>query len=190
MKLSVDQKIVCEIDSKLIDNIFNNIIENDWNIDDYRNKAENMLDVNSIPIFHSKLCGISQNALLTVEKKPLFDKYYPLIKPILDILKKYYNFNYHTSFLAKLKSNGKIGIHSDSGKFLIDCHRIHVPIKTNEKVVYWINNKEYYWEKGFIYEFDNTLPHGVFNNSDEERIHLIINLYNLNSKDLEKTNKI
>jgi aspartyl/asparaginyl beta-hydroxylase (cupin superfamily) len=47
-----------------------------------------------------------------------------------------------------------------------------------------IDKNMYYWERGKIYEFDNTRLHGVYNNSNEYRIHLVINLYNLSDEQL------
>ena len=190
MKLPVDQKKVCEIDKIIIDNILKNIVEEDWFIDNYRNNAGNMHDTNSIPIFHSIACGQDPDALLTVKKRLLFEKFYPLILPILDKLKNYYDYNYHTSFLARLNPYGTIAEHVDSGDFLTKCHRIHVPIKTNKNVTYWINNKPYYWKVGNVYEFDNLNQHRVNNNSNQERIHLILNLYNLSEDELSTLNKL
>ena len=189
MKLLEDQKIVCKIDGEIIDNILKNIKEEEWFIDDYRNLAGNMQDTNSIPIFHSVRCGTSPNALLTVERRVLFEKFYPLITPILNELKKYYEYNYHASFISRVNPHGIIGQHADRGSFLERCHRIHVPLKTNENVIYWIDGKSYYWEVGNVYEFNNLLQHAVINNSDQERIHLVLNLYNLPEDELSLLNK-
>ena len=42
-------------------------------------------------------------------------------------------------------------------------------------------NYEYkYLEKGYIYEINNALVHGVENNSNEDRIHLIIDFIDSN----------
>lgn len=185
MKLDVDQKIICKIADNLIQNILDAIDKDDWFVEDYRNSASGMNGVNSIPIFHSKDCADRSDALLTVKKGKLFGKYYPLVKPILNELKKYYYFNYHASFLARLNPRQTITSHVDIGDFLLKCNRIHVPLKTNPKVIYLINGEKYYWKRGFIYEFDNTLWHGVYNKSDEDRIHLILNLYNLSEKELK-----
>jgi hypothetical protein len=190
MKLDIDQKIICSIEASLLEKIVANIDDNDWYVDDYRNSACNMQDVNSIPIFHSAKCAISSNALFTVEKRKLFDKFYPLILPILDKLKNYYDYNFHASFMAKLNPRKCIGLHKDCGDFLMRAHRIHVPLKTNENVMYCIDGKKYHWKSGFIYEFDNSLMHGVINNSDLERIHLILNLYKLTEDELKLVNKI
>lgn len=187
MKLDIDQKEICDIDINIINDILNNIDENDWYVDDYRQSVPSMCDTSSIPIFHSSECHLNPNkALWSVKKRPLFDKYYPLIKPILEKFKDYYDFNYHASFLSRIHPQGIIGYHIDQGEFLERCHRIHVPIQTNENVFYWINGREYNWITGKSYEFDNTLQHAVFNRSNEHRIHLIINLYKLEDSELEK----
>ena len=190
MKLDIDYKEICDIDLSIVDNILNNITEEDWFIDDYRKHAVSMNDVNSIPIFHSERCGIDPRALWSVEKRPLFEKYYPLISPILEIFKQHYDYNFHASFLSRVKPQGKIDIHRDVGEFLERCHRIHVPIQTNEDVFYYIDGKEYNWIRGKSYEFDNTLQHGVFNRSSEYRIHLVVNLYKLGDDELKFMNNI
>jgi hypothetical protein len=190
MKLDVDQRSISFIEESLLDNILNNIEEDDWYIDDYRCEDPAMTAVNSIPIFHSASCTTCSDALLTVEKRKLFNKFYPLIEPILNELKVYYDYNFHASFLARLNPRRRIELHVDSGDFLMRGHRVHVPIKTNEDVKYVICNNEYYWEKGKIYEFDNSLVHGVINNSDEDRIHLVLNLYKLPEDELSRLNTI
>ncbi len=186
MKLDVDHKEICNIDLNIINNILNNIVEEDWFVDDYRKSVDGMGDTANIPIFHSKKCGSSPKALWSVEKRPLFNKYYPLIFPILELFKNYYDYNFHTSFLTRLNPGGTVEIHPDKGEFLERCHRIHIPIQTNNNVFYCIEEKEYNWKKGKSYEFDNTRLHGVFNRSMEYRIHLILNLYKLNDCELKR----
>jgi aspartyl/asparaginyl beta-hydroxylase (cupin superfamily) len=180
MKLSVDQKKVCVIEQSLIDDFLSIIDENDWYVANYRDKAGNMSDTNSIPIMHTKLCASGLNSMKAIDDikpEPLYEKYKNPLNLILQELKKYYEFDKYSAFLARLKPNGVIGSHIDSGKFLTLCHRIHVPLQTNSNVEYLIDNKKYYWEIGNAYEFDNTRMHGVINNSNEYRIHLVINLY-------------
>jgi hypothetical protein len=187
MKLNIDHKLVGSISKDIINNLLNNIDEVDWYRDDYRITAGNMQDTNSIPIVHTALCATDGTfkAFETIERRKLYSKLYPSVSPFIEELKKYYLFNLSTSFISRLKPKGIIGIHSDSGMFLETCHRIHIPLKSNPNVFYHINGKNYFWEPGNIYEFDNTLPHGVFNHSDEERIHLVINLYNLSNDKLK-----
>lgn len=181
MKLSVPYKEVCLLEEHFISTLLEAIDDKDWYKDDYRNKAASMSDVNTIPIHHTPLCATDQTAycIKSIRKESLFDKFAPHVEPILDKLKEYYAFNQYACFIARLKPHGVIDMHPDQGAFLETCHRIHVPLQTNPKVSYCIEDKEYYWEAGKIYEFDNTRWHGVKNRSDEYRIHLVINLYDL-----------
>jgi len=180
MKLDVDHKVVGAVPDHLIQAILDVIDENDWRVSDYRNKAGNMGDTHSIPIMHTPLCFsgyCDMRPVNDIRPEPLYDKYHPVVKPVLDILGQHYEYAKYAAFLAYLKPRGVIGLHPDSGHFLTLCHRIHVPLLTNPGVAYVIEDNEYYWERGKIYEFDNTRVHGVANRSDEPRIHLVVNLY-------------
>lgn len=190
MKLNVDQKLVGKIPNIFINNLLDVITEEDWFLDDYRNDAFNMENCNSIPILHSSLCGTdgSFKAIKKIEKRQLCNKFFPFIEPILNELKKFYYFRQYACFLSRLKPNGVIGYHYDTGYFLELCHRVHIPLKSNPNVKYIIDGKSYYWEPYNIYEFDNTRIHGVFNESNEDRIHLVVNLYNFTDEELRTEN--
>ena len=189
MKLDVPQKIIREIPTSLIDNLLNAFTEEDWHISDYRNGAGGMSKTNTIPILHTPLCRTGQcdmGAIKSIKKELLYDKYYPLVEPILELLKENYQYRQCALFITRLAPHSVIESHPDSGNFLELCHRVHVPLKTNPKVKYVIDDVPYYWEAGKVYEFDNTRVHGVINESDDYRIHLIINLYNLTDDELNK----
>ena len=187
MKLEVDQKVVCSIDKMLIDNIVNTFVEDDWIISDYRRNIITMNTTNTIPVFHTPLCRTGQydmEPIRKLRKELLYDKYFPLIEPILDVLKEHYEFRQYAIFMTRVEPHSSIGEHRDKGNFLELCNRIHVPLVTNPAVKYIIEDVPYYWEAGKIYEFDNTRLHRVENNSDDYRIHLIINLYNITDEEL------
>jgi hypothetical protein len=189
MKLDVDQKIIGQMPTHLIENFLNAIDEQDWYADDYRQNVGNMSDTNSIPIHHSPLCASGRydmEPIRSIRKEKLYDKFFPYVEPILDVLREHYEFKQYSCFLARLKPFGKIGEHNDRGSFLELCHRVHVPLKSNSDVRYVIDDKSYYWEPGNIYEFDNTRRHAVHNNSEDYRIHLVINLYNLTEEQLNE----
>jgi len=76
--------------------------------------------------------------------------------------------------LAKLKPNCTIPPHQDHGPHLEKCRRLHIPLITNDNVDFIVDDKSHNLKEGFVYEFDNTRTHHVTNNSDEERIHLIV----------------
>ena len=86
----------------------------------------------------------------------------------------------------KIKANSSIGKHSDKidkdfGLKDGNIVRIHVPIRTNDQVNFslWEGRKETenYLEEGHYYYVDVTAPHAVKNNSDVDRIHLVIDTY-------------
>ena len=54
------------------------------------------------------------------------------------------------------------------------CHRIHIPIVTNEKSIFFVNGEEKNMRGGEIWEIDNEAVHMVENRSDADRIHLIV----------------
>ena len=86
----------------------------------------------------------------------------------------------------KIKANSGIGKHSDriDKDFGIEdgnIIRIHVPIRTNDQVEFYLwEGKEKltnYLEVGHYYYVDVRAPHAVTNSSDVDRIHLVIDVY-------------
>jgi len=188
MQLLRPFKQVCSVPEKYLSAIESSLIEEDWHTSDYRQSAGNMSSTNTIPILHTPLCAVcvdGYKAIGDIREEKLYSKYYPLIEPIINLLKDHYTFNKYACFLARLAPNSNIGDHKDRGLFLELCNRIHVPIVTNPKVKYVIDSQNYYWERGKVYEFDNTRMHGVRNESADYRIHLVINLYNLSEEELK-----
>jgi hypothetical protein len=184
MKLAVPYIEICDVPEELISGMLGAIAEEDWHTSDYRNAAGNMGNTNSIPIHHTPLCAsglCTDEPIKAIRKEVLFDKFESLLTPFLDLLRDHYKFDQYAAFLARLHPHSDIGMHPDRGNFLTKCHRIHFPLQTNPKVAYCIEDQEYYWQRGKAYEFDNTRLHGVKNRSDEVRIHLVVNLYNLES---------
>lgn len=181
MRLSSPYIEICEVPSEMTDNLLRAIADEDWHVADYRRHLDSMRDTYTIPIMHTPMCaagcGLGVEAIDAIEPQAQYEKYYPLIEPILDLLSSHYKYVKYAAFLALLKPGGTIGLHPDGGGFTLRSHRIHVPIKTNPAVAYHIDGKDYHWPCGKAYEFDNWLVHGVFNRSSEPRVHLVINLY-------------
>jgi aspartyl/asparaginyl beta-hydroxylase (cupin superfamily) len=78
-----------------------------------------------------------------------------------------------------LKSNSKIDKHIDAGKSLSICHRVHIPIITNKNVLFEIDNEIKNLKEGEMWEINNSEKiHSVVNNSNTDRIHLIVDWIN------------
>lgn len=80
--------------------------------------------------------------------------------------------------LMKLKANGYIAPHNDGAQFydrrkMIRCH---IPIYTNKNVNFGVGEKEYYLDRCKLWYTRVDKLHWVKNNSDEDRIHLVIDI--------------
>lgn len=87
-----------------------------------------------------------------------------------------------------LRSKENINMHTDKNEWARNYKRIHIAINTNNNVNFnfkvgnkLISNKI---KEGEIIEFNNLIPHGVINDSDFDRIHIIID-YSIDKIDEE-----
>lgn len=76
--------------------------------------------------------------------------------------------------LAKLLAGGKISVHQDKNFSLTHSHRVHVPIITNEDVYFYVGKERRNLKTGEIVEINNRRMHYVANQSDQDRVHLIL----------------
>ena len=181
MKLNVPFLKKSDIPKDLVDELLLTINSEHWYISNVRNSMSNLENTQSIIMRYfndyEKMKADPANFLNYVGDFPIYEHYRNVVNKIKLELSKHYEYKNYMMFLAKLLPHKNVGTHCDSGPFLETCHRIHIPIKTNPNVCYNIEDTSYYWETGGIYEFDNTRLHSVANNSSEDRIHLMFNLY-------------
>jgi hypothetical protein len=74
--------------------------------------------------------------------------------------------------LAKLFERSQIKEHTDTGN-LTAIHRCHLPIWTNPACLFLIDRQAYHFQASTVFELNNQLLHGVANDSDQDRVHLI-----------------
>jgi hypothetical protein len=101
---------------------------------------------------------------------------YKMISPIILELEEYMSGKAARVLLIKLDANKNITEHTDSGDYLNAVRRFHIPIVTNEKVSYTVNNQKMHMRTGECWEINNRKPHSVDNDSNEDRIHLLIDI--------------
>jgi len=112
---------------------------------------------------------------------PLWEKWKEKIQPLLDQVTQQYGYTngeYSRIMLAKLSAGGDIKAHRDGNLAATFPHKIHIPIVTNPKVMFFVNPKEYHFKEGFAYEVNNKEIHFTENLGDEDRIHLIFEFFN------------
>ena len=79
------------------------------------------------------------------------------------------------AILVNLLSKNKIDEHIDSGYSLSNSIRIHIPIITNDEVYFKVGEEKKNLKSGEMWQINNTNKfHSVENNSNQDRIHLII----------------
>lgn len=112
--------------------------------------------------------------------KKHWNEWKDLLIPIIEkTMKSYGSVRLETSkiMFARLKPHGQIPKHVDANPSSRVPHKIHIPLVTNQDVLFYIEDVPYHLECGWAYELNNLLPHSVENNSDIERIHFIFDCY-------------
>ena len=117
-----------------------------------------------------------------------FDEFQPLVKPFQEHIKSSYCKTLRQKkviakngpgyfvriILTRLLPSSEITPHVDDGYSLKRCHRIHVPIITNEKCTFKVGASAIKMRAGEMWEINNRRIHAVKNNGDEARVHLIM----------------
>lgn len=97
------------------------------------------------------------------------------VMPIVTKIEKLYNKKAIIVVLVKLKPGTNIRPHTDGGWY-VNTHRIHIPVITDPRIKFILDDKEYHMEPGYGYEMNNMVNHGVVNPTNIGRVHLMIDL--------------
>ncbi len=121
--------------------------------------------------------------------QPQFHQFLDLLEPILVQLRNLFDSsetakelvanNYRPGYfiriiLVNLKSKGSIARHFDDYESLKRSHRIHLPIITNPKVLITVGDTTKHIKLGEIWEINNREHHWVNNESNQDRVHMIL----------------
>jgi aspartyl/asparaginyl beta-hydroxylase (cupin superfamily) len=161
----------------LVDRV--NKFSNEWDIDTSRQSTVYEGRPNPHVNTHTY---IIQNSSLYWERGTLFSKelidqeFYELLKNIVKELEDRMVGQSARILLIKLDANSEVFVHKDSGDYLSNVRRFHIPLITNEKVYYTVGGEEISMEQGKCYEINNLKLHSVNNTSDYDRVHLLIDI--------------
>jgi hypothetical protein len=86
------------------------------------------------------------------------------------------------AMLIKLPAKKSIASHIDRGHHLETCDRIHLPIITDDKVSFIINETVYPMPAGTLARINNNIEHSVLNKSENDRVHLVMDFINSDDK--------
>lgn len=124
-----------------------------------------------------------QNLVLQklITKPDLLNLFKEEIDSVWNIVKQHYdNMEPKRIVLNKFLAHEKIAEHVDFLYHYDNTVRTHLPIITNERVVFNFSDETIHMKSGDVYEFNNSIPHAVVNDSDLDRIHLIIDWGDVN----------
>ncbi|MDQ8205647.1 aspartyl/asparaginyl beta-hydroxylase domain-containing protein [Pelagicoccus sp. SDUM812003] len=111
---------------------------------------------------------------------PIWQVWKPQLLPIFEAACSSYGFQnpfYPKVMLARLAAGHVIDRHVDGAGSNLLTHKIHIPIQTNPLALFHSENDSYYLEEGRAYEVNNVKAHGVENLGQEDRIHLIFEVF-------------
>jgi hypothetical protein len=107
----------------------------------------------------------------------IYDEFLTLSDNLFDLLKSQYGDGliYNLQF-SLLPDGSEIFPHYDVGLGFTFSHRVHVPIITNNNIIFSIGNKNFNFKSGEIVEINNKNEHSVQNLNTKTfyRIHLIL----------------
>lgn len=180
--MTFEIKELCEISKDISKNLLSSINKEHWKIDTTRQKvyAEHRF-TETIRLRHVKDLNFNNFKFVNYE---VFEYYKSHIDEYLKVLSNHFEIKDYTALIVNLKPKGMIDTHTDGGsKYFQLGNRLHIPIKTNENVFFTVGNMRKNMEVGKIYEIDNLNSHSVENHSTENRIHLIMDIFNKNIKE-------
>jgi len=120
--------------------------------------------------------------------KPLWAEWRDLIEPVLEAATApygYANAAFPRVMLARMAPGGVILPHRDTNPAAKWPHKIHVPIVTNEDVVFFVGGTGYHFPEGEAVEVNNMGSHAVKNRGTTDRIHLIFEYFDLDQPEPE-----
>lgn len=149
----------------------------DWTKYDKRQKIHAVhRETHTIPLIWNKVIGMAVLSKKNFTYHSEYDKFKVEIDNLDKNLQAYFEYgNIISAILVKMPAGSNIYPHKDAQLGFHYAHRIHIPIVTHKDCVFEIADEVKHLEEGNIYELNNTGKiHAVYNRSNVDRIHLLI----------------
>jgi len=106
---------------------------------------------------------------------PLYNEFYKISNKIRTILKKHYGSGkFYKVHFSRMTPESECKKHTDLGGHFSNSHRVHIPLKTNNKVIFEIGDKQFIAKVGRMFEVNNSKPHAIKVGGKQERLTLIV----------------
>lgn len=118
-------------------------------------------------------------------RRPMMDRFASALAPAMDCIRAFFAPVHSTVgtpidkgyfsrvVLVNLAAGGEIASHTDAVPSLKRAHRVHLPIVTNDQVMFAVRGDIRHLAPGELWEINNRLPHAV-RNPGADRIHAIL----------------
>jgi hypothetical protein len=153
-------------------NKINTLTDDDWCVYTFRqDKYEVHNQTKTIPILYDE----EYSAFIGKRSK-----FYDMFETDVDELNKLYRTilgkgNIIRIEIVIMSPHSEVPLHIDYGTSLELHNRTHIPLQTTEGCVFTVGEDSKHLKVGEIWEINNAeQKHGVINNSDVERIHMIV----------------
>lgn len=159
-------KIIGEVDILQLAKYIASLPKKKWDVNTTRQNETIHTDTKSIIIkFDDMICT------------GLMDDFLPYCSELFGVIKKFYGeFEIGRFLIVNLLAGGIIPEHDDGNiGTLMNHHRIHLPIVTNDSLFFIVDGERILQEVGVAVEINNQLKHSVINGGND-RIHLIIDI--------------
>ena len=156
-------------DIKILINVF---LDKDWKEFKHRQKTFKVHEETlTIPIIYN--INFDKNLKKKQGIEGVFNSFLGMLKNIF--IERYGEGDIVRAILVKLPANKSIEAHQDFGESLENTRRYHLPIETNDKVLFTVGGETKNLKAGDIWEIKNTdKVHSVKNNGETDRVHLIV----------------
>jgi hypothetical protein len=99
-----------------------------------------------------------------------------LVRPIVNYLEDIHDGKVGRIMISKLLAGEDVDVHMDPGQYAGVVRRNHVPIETNDGVIFSVAGESVNMKEGECWEINNNKPHGIKNKYKLDRVHLIIDV--------------
>jgi hypothetical protein len=154
-----------------------NKFDSEWSIDTFRQDQLDPVHRNTKSYFIIQSVGGWSSGKKILPIRVCRDqKLWDMLDPIIKDLEVFHDGIATSALIVKLLSENDVLPHIDSSDYLQNIRRNHLAIKTNNSVLFFVENEEKNIKEGECWEINNAKTHYVKNVSKEERIHLIIDI--------------
>jgi len=144
-----------------------------WDVWDYR---QNTFGAHRATKTFPLVWGSNEKIVLPPELMNVDSLAVKLVQPFFEFLEKLYSGMVYKAMFALLPHGAKIPPHTDRGVGLLAAHRCHLVVTAETGVDFMVGEVNNYFAPGTLFELNGSRAHSVTNNSEADRVHLIIDI--------------